>query len=183
MQHQRHTTLMSSSMLAVALWLLSSDNETSTVAQAASTPAERNSMSSSVSVSSDTRIKVALGNNLSSATANIGDAWQGSTTENVTTQNGGAIPAGSQVQGVVVGAISAKWGAHAMLKLDVRSIRVKGHDVSIVASAEPVIARSPRPPTPGAIVGGGVVAALIGEVVLPYGRVMSFTVGEAVSMR
>lgn len=213
MNPQRRTTLVSGAMLAVALWLLSSCNETSTVATAANNPSRSYNTSSSRSVQSGTAINVALGSSISSKTASVGDAWHGTVTQNVTTRNGGMIAAGSQVQGVVVGALPAKSGSRAMLELGVRSIRVNGHEESIAASSPPVIAGSTRARNLGAIAGGVAAGALIGkvvgdgknaavggliggaaatgvvaasdgyQVVLSNGTVMSFTVDQTVALR
>lgn len=213
MNHPQRNTLMSIAMLGAALWLLSSCNETSTSAQAANNSSGSSHATPSHTVQSGTMINVALGSNISSETANVGDAWHGTVTENVSASNGGSIPAGSEVNGVVTGAIAAKRGSRAMLDLGVRSIRVNGHDESVAASTEAVIAGSPRARNLGAIAGGAVAGALIGkavgdgknaavgaliggaaaagvvahskgyQVVLSDGTVMSFTVSETVAMR
>jgi hypothetical protein len=123
------------------------------------------------------------------------------------------IPAGSQVDGVVTGALAARRGSRAMLELGVQRIRVNGHDESITASSEPVIAGSTRARNLGAIAGGAAAGALIGkavgdgknatvggiiggaaaagvvagskgyQVVLTNGTVMTFTVTQTVAMR
>jgi hypothetical protein len=206
------TTLVSGAMLVAALWLLSSCNETSTAAKA-ETNSWDHSTASSHSLRSGTTIGVALGSNISSETANVGDVWHGTMTEAVTTKNSGTIASGSAVDGVVAGVTRAKRGSRAMLYLGVRSIRVDGQDVSVSASSEPVIAGSPRARNLGAIAGGAAVGALIGnavgdgkgaavgavvggaavtgavagskgyQVVLPNGTVMNFTVDQTVAMR
>jgi hypothetical protein len=91
-----------------------------------------------------------------------------------------------------------------MLDLRVRSIRVRGHDESIAASTDPVIAGSARARSLGAIPGRRAVNAFMGgavrdgenprtaagvtgpagyEVVLSDGTVMSFTVNRTVTMQ
>jgi hypothetical protein len=162
---------------------------------------------------SGTTINVMLGNTISSETASVGDAWHGTVANNVEMQNGGMIPAGSQVNGVVTGATGAKRGSRAMLDLAVRGISVNGRNESVVANSEPVIAGSTRARNLGAIAGGAAAGALIGkavgdgknaavggilggaaaagvvagskgyQVVLKDGTAMSFTVNETVSMR
>ena len=158
------------------------------------------------------RIKVALGSDLSSETARVGDVWHGTVTENVRTQNQGVIPPGSEVEGVITGVARTRRGSPAMLELRVQSIQVNGHEESIAASAEPLIARSPDTHRPGAIAGGTSADAPIGEasgdgkhavaagildgaafasvatskgqpVVLSDGTVMGFTVNRTVYMR
>ena len=215
MNHHRNITLAGVAMLGAALCLLSSCNETSTAANASSNPSGRFTTPSSTpsrSLASGTRVHVALNSNISSETASVGDAWHGTVTENVATQ-GGTIPAGSEVNGVVTGVTPAKRGSRAMLDLGVRGIRVDGHDVAVTANTEPVIAGSPRARNLGAIAGGAVAGALIGkavgdgkhgavgailgggaaagvvaaskgyQVVLKDGTVMSFTVSQTVAMR
>lgn len=214
MNHHSRNTIASVAILAAALWLLSSCNETSTTAQAANnTSTKYTPPASSNAVLSGTRINVSLGSNISSETASVGDAWHGTVTENVSTEHGGSIPAGSDVDGVVTGALSAKRGSRAMLELGVRSIRVNGHAEAIAASSEAVIAGSPRARNLGAIAGGAAAGALIGkvvgdgknaavggiiggataagvvagskgyQVVLSDGTVMGFTVNQTVAMR
>jgi hypothetical protein len=206
-------TMVSWAMLVAALWLLSSCNETGTVAEASSSGSGTYATPSPRSVQSGTRFEVSLGSNISSQTASIGDAWHGTVTENVATQNGGMIPAGSEVDGVVAAATPAERGSRAMLELGIRSIRVNGHRESIAASSEPVVAGSTRARNLGAIAGGAVAGALIGkavgdgknaaaggliggvaaagvvagskgyQVVLTDGTVMGFTVTQSVAMR
>ena len=171
MSHTGRTTLAAGTLLFAALWLLNGCGGESTPAQAASLASEGYTAAPARAVLSGTRIRVALAVNLSSETAAAGDAWHGSVTENVRTLNGGIIPAGSVVDGVVAAATSATRGAHALLELGVQSIRVNGHDESIAASAEPVMAGSPLARSDGAIV------------VLSDGTVMSFTVSHTLAMR
>ena len=213
MTHHARASLVPGTLLIIALWLLSGCNDTSTTAQAAGNPPGRAKASSTHFVQSGTRINVALGSTISSENAHVGDAWHGTVTENVMIQNGGVIPAGSDVDGVVMGVTPAKRGSRAMLDLGVRGIRVDGHDEAIVASAESIVAGSPRARNLGAIAGGAAAGALIGkvvgdgknaavggiiggaaaagvvagskgyQVVLPDGTVMSFTVSQNVAMR
>lgn len=211
-QHKR-ATLVAGTLLAASLWLLNGCNETNTVAQAGNAGSEPLRTSSRPSVLSGTRISVALRSTISSEVAMVGDAWHGTVAENVDAENGGRIPAGSQVDGVISGATPAKRGSRAMLDLSVRRIRVNGRDESIVATTEPVIAGSTRARNLGAIAGGAAAGALIGkvvgdgknaavggviggaaaagvvaaskgyQVVLKEGTVMNFTVSETVAMR
>lgn len=213
MNDTKRSLIMSGTLLVAGMWLLSSCNETSSVAQSGDASTQRSTeRSPSNSVLSGTRINVSLGSNVSSETANVGDAWHGTVTENVSTQNG-TIPAGSDVDGVVTGALAAKRGSRAMLQLGVRNIRVNGHSESIAASSEAVIAGSPRARNLGAIAGSAVAGALIGKAVgngehaaagaiiggaaatgvvaaskgyqvrLSSGTVMNFTVDQTVAMR
>jgi len=214
MKQFTRTTWASGAMLGAALWLLSSCNETGSAAQASnSSNASNHPVALSHSLTSGTNFNVALGGNISSESANVGDAWHGTMTEAVTTQNGGSIPAGSNVDGIVTAVTPAKRGSRATLDLGVRSIRVDGHDMAVRASSQAVVAGSPRARNLGAIAGGAAAGALIGkavgdgknaaagaviggaaatgvvvaskgyQVVLPNGTVMGFTVDETVAMR
>jgi len=215
MKQFTRTTWVSAAMLGAALWLLSSCNETGTAAQASNSSSHSSNRSVDVSHSlmSGTNFNVALGSTISSESANVGDAWHGTMTEMVATENGGNIPAGSKVDGVVTGVTPAKRGSRAMLDLGVRSIQVDGRNVSVNASSQAVIAGSPRARNLGAIAGGAAACALIGkvvgdgknaavggliggaaatgvvatskgyQVVLPDGTVMGFTVDQTVAMR
>jgi outer membrane lipoprotein SlyB len=198
------------STLAAALCLLSGCNESNL---ASGGPSDGYGSRATRSVQSGTRIRVALGSDISSETAHVGDAWHGTVSENVATINGGSIPPGSDVDGVVVGVTPAKRGSRAMLELGIRSIRVNGRNEPIGASAAPVVAGSTRARNVGAVAGGTLVGALIGnnvgdgrnataggviggvataaavattngyQVVLSDGAVMSFTVSRTVAIR
>jgi hypothetical protein len=212
-------SLATAVMLAMTLGLSSGCKESSTE-QASASPSGTSTSSStgtssrsSHSLMSGTNINVTLGNTISSETASVGDAWHGTVTNNVEMQNGGMIPAGSEVSGVVTGAVGAKRGSRAMLDLGVRGIRVNGRDEKVTANGEAVIAGSTRARNLGAIAGGAAAGALIGkavgdgknaavggiiggataagvvagskgyQVVLKDGSVMSFTVSQTVAMR
>lgn len=201
--------LTAAATLAAALFALNGCNETTNDAQAANAQAGRTGHT----LLAGTAFNVVLGSTISSETASVGDAWHGTVQENVATQNGGMIAAGSPVHGVVVGVTAAKRGSRAMLDLGIRQIRVNGGDASVTASSEAVIAGSTRARNLGAIAGGAVAGALIGkvvgdgknaavggligggaatavvagskgyQVVLSNGTVMSFTVNQTVAVR
>ena len=204
---------MTGALLVTAMALLSSCNETSTTVQAASNAPRSSSTASTRAVQSGTTIRVALGSSIDSKTAKVGDVWHGTVSENVMNQGESVIAPGSRVEGVVTGARAAQRGSRAMLELGIRGIRVDGHDESIVANSEPVIAGSTRARNLGAIAGSAVAGALIGkavgdgknaavggaigaaaatgvvaasdgyQVVLPDGTIMAFTVNQTVAMR
>jgi len=211
MDHYRRRTLVSVTMLAATLWLLSGCNKTSTI-EVAGDPWGRYRPASHSSILSGAKINVALGRSISAETAKVGDAWHGTLTDYVMTQCENVIPPGSEVEGVVMGVTIAEPGSPAMLELGVRSIRVNGHDESITASAEPVIAGSSRAHKLGAIAGEAAAGDLMGKVmsgvdaaggsllggaaivgamarsrgyqfVLSDGTVMSFTADQTVTMR
>jgi hypothetical protein len=188
MKHTSKIILISGTVLSAALWLLSRPDVVSSVPQAANDPWGRFRLPYSCSVQSGTGIKVALGSNISSETARVGDAWYGTVTEFVMSQNEDVITPGSEVGGLITGVAHADRGSLAMLELGVRSIRVNGHDESIAASADPVVAGSSRARSVGAIdartAAVDAVATSNGhQFVLSDGAVMSFTVNETVVMR
>jgi len=209
MKYRGLAGLAAAAILAAALFALSSCNEADDDAQAANVPMGR----AAHTLLAGTSIDVVLGSTLSSENASVGDAWHGTVQDNVATQNGGLIPAGSPVSGVVVGVTPAKRGSRAMLDLGIQQIRVDGRDESVTASTEAVIAGSTRARNLGAIAGSAVAGALIGkvvgdgknaavggligggaatavvagskgyQVVLSSGTVMSFTVNQTVAVR
>ena len=132
-------------------------------------------------------------------------------TEPLTVGGREVIPGGATVTGVVVEAVEAQRGNRAKLELGVRAVHIGDRKTSLEASAEPVIAGSPRKRNLGAIAGGMAAGALIGEatsdrpgtgaliggavatgavaaskgyqVVLHDGAVMKFVVNEDVAVR
>ncbi|MEO5618470.1 MAG: hypothetical protein ABIS67_11905 [Candidatus Eisenbacteria bacterium] len=198
--------------LLAALGLLSGCNKTSSTLQAAGNAPLGYPTVSSRSVRSGTTIHVALGSHLSSKTAKVGDSWTGTVTENVMNQDESVIPPGSTVDGVVTAVLPDQEGSPPMLALGIRGIRVDGHDESIVASAEPVIAGTAHARNLGAITGEAANGVLIGnfvggrdgamaapidadsvagvvsagdgyQLMLFDGTVISFTVSQTVAMR
>lgn len=209
----RRGSLAAGSVLVASLWLLGGCKEASTTATDASVSHDGGRAPATSYIEAGTRIPVSLGSGLSSESARVGDSWHGTVTENVTTRNGGSLPGGSEVNGVVSGVTAARRGSRAMLELSIRSIRINGRSEAISASAAPVIAGSTRKRNVGAIAGGALAGALIGrsvgdgrngaagavvggaatagvvagtkgyQVVLSSGSVMSFTVSRTVAMR
>jgi hypothetical protein len=152
-------------ILAMTVGLSSGCKEASDTPQASASPSGASRSASAHSFTSGSTISVTLGSTISSETASVGDAWRGTVAENLESQHGGMIPAGSQVNGVVTEVVSAARGSRAMLDLAVRSISVMGRDELVNASGESVIAGSPRARNLGAIAGGVAAGALIGKIV------------------
>jgi hypothetical protein len=157
MTTRTRTSLLTGISLVLTLVLSSGCNDAAGTGQAGK--------SSAHFLSSGSMFNVTLGGAISSETASVGDAWHGTVASNVVTKHGSVIPAGSPVNGVVTGAMGAKRGSRAMLDLAVRNIRVNGRDESIAANGESVVAGSTRARNLGAIAGGAVAGALIGDVV------------------
>jgi hypothetical protein len=116
-----------------------------------------------VTVPVGTVLHVRLGQRLSSETARSGDPWQGVVTIPVIAEGREVIPSGSVLNGVVVHAEKARQGSRARLELRVTSVRVGDRQTSLSASADPVIAGSPRARNLGAIAGGAAAGALLGK--------------------
>lgn len=118
-----------------------------------------------VTVPTGTGIKIAVNAQVSSETAQPGDAWVGTVNAPVVIGTAAPIPAGSKVSGVVVGAMPAEKGSRAFLVLAVRSIEVEGKTYPIRATADSIIAGSTRARNLGAIAGSAAAGALIGKAV------------------
>ena len=116
-----------------------------------------------VTVPSGTVLKVRLDQTLSSETVKSGDRWQGVVTQALNVDGHEVIPLGATVTGVVVEAVEAQRGNRARLELGVRAVHIGDRKTALKASAEPVIAGSPRKRNLGAIAGGVAAGALIGE--------------------
>lgn len=130
------------------------------------TPAEK----PGVTLSEGTPIPVTVGAQISSETANAGDAWSGTVKENVIVGDRVVIPAGSTVEGVVSGVHPAQKGTRAFLVLAVTSVVVDGKSVSVSAGTDSIIAGSTRARNLGAIAGGAAAGALIGKAVGGSGK-------------
>ncbi len=165
MEHKNRNKWIAGAMFAATLYLVVGCNETRTSSQSSGNGPAKSISTSSHAMVSGTRIDVSLGSNISSETAHVGDAWHGTVTQNVQGRDGAMVPAGSQVDGVVTGVTEAVRGSRAMLELGVRTIHVNGRSEPINATAEPVIAGSPRARNLGAIGAGAVAGALIGKAV------------------
>jgi hypothetical protein len=123
-----------------------------------------------VTLAAGTPISVSVSTEVSSETAQVGDAWTGEVTENVIVGNEVVIPAGSTVHGVVNAARPAQKGTLALLDLAVRSVSVGGKTINVSAATEAIEAGSPRARNLGAIAGGAAAGALIGKAVGGSGK-------------
>jgi hypothetical protein len=162
-----------------------------------------------VTVPSGSSLGVTLGTQLTSESANVGDAWSGTVADG---REG--IPAGSAVRGTVSGVRSAEKGNRAMLDLTLSSISVGGRDYRVHGGMEAVVAGSPRARNLGAIgaataagavvghaiggsgkgtligalVGGGAATGVVSQtkgwqVVLKSGTPLTFTTSQALAVR
>jgi len=147
----------------VAGTLLSGCNEEKQVAQ--NDKSSDTQTSNTQSLPSGTAIDVTLGTALTSETAGVGTAWNGSLANAAVLNGRDVIPAGSSVTGTVTGVKAAKKGDRAMLDLGLSSITVNGHNYKVGGTTEAVIAGSTRARNLGAIAGSAAGGALIGKAV------------------
>jgi hypothetical protein len=118
-----------------------------------------------VKVPAGTPVKLKMSVEVDSKVAQRGDTWTGVVSEPVVLGTSAPIPAGSQVQGVVVGAEAAEKGNRAFLALAVTSVTVNGKTQNFPAHTDSIIAGSPRARNLGAVAGGAAAGALIGKAV------------------
>lgn len=118
-----------------------------------------------VTVPAGTALKVAVTAQITSETAQPGDAWEGTINEPLVIGTAAPIPAGSTVRGVVKAVKPAEKGDRAMLQLAITSVVVAGKSHALNASTEEMIAGSTRTRNVGAVAGGAAAGALIGKAV------------------
>lgn len=118
-----------------------------------------------VTVPAGTALKIAVTAQVTSETAQPGDAWEGTVNEPLVIGTAAPIPAGSTVRGVVRAVKPAEKGDRAMLQLAITSVSVGGKSHALSASTEEMIAGSTRTRNVGAVAGGAAAGALIGKAV------------------
>lgn len=123
-----------------------------------------------VTVPAGTAMAISVDAQISTETAQVGDAWSGKVTQPVVVGTSAPIPAGSIVHGVVNAAKPAQSGDRAMLQLAVTSIEVDGKTHMIRASGEEIVAGSTRARNLGAVAGSAAAGALIGKAVGGSGK-------------
>lgn len=123
-----------------------------------------------VNVPAGTALKIAVNAQITSETAQPGDAWEGTIAEPLIIGTAAPIPAGSTVRGVVKAVKPAEKGERAMLQLAITSINVGGKSHSVSATGEEIIAGSTRARNVGAVAGGAAAGALIGKAVGGSGK-------------
>jgi len=158
------TTILATLALASALGLLNSCNgDADAAARLRSRSRTHVQAASGPRLAAGSTILVAIHGPITSKTAHVGDAWSGTISESVTGSNGGVIPAGSAVHGVITGAIAARRGSRAMLDLAVRDIQVNGRTEPVAANAVEIVAGSTRARNLGVIAGGAAAGAVVGN--------------------
>jgi hypothetical protein len=118
-----------------------------------------------VTVPAGTAIQISVDAQITSETAQVGDAWEGKVTAPVVLGTAAPIPAGSVVKGVVKAVKPAQKGDRAMLQLAITSVDVDGKSHSLSASGEEMVAGSTRTRNVGTVAGGAAAGALIGKAV------------------
>jgi len=158
----RHPSFLLSAALVAAV-LLSGCNEQQ-VAQNGTTKQEAPKRAE-LTVPAGSSIDVTLDTRLTSETASVGDAWNGSTRTAAMVDGRQVIPAGSPVVGTITGVTPAKKGDRAMLDLALASVTVDGHSYHMRGSTEAVIAGSTRARNLGAIAGATAAGAVVGQAI------------------
>jgi hypothetical protein len=123
-----------------------------------------------VSIPAGTALKVAVNAQITSETAQPGDAWQGTIAEPLVIGTAAPIPAGSVVHGVVKAVKPAQKGDRAMLQLAITSVEVNGTSHTFNATGESIEAGSTRARNVGAVAGGAAAGALIGKAIGGSGK-------------
>ena len=118
-----------------------------------------------ITVPSETSVTITLSTQLSSETAQVGDAWQGVVKNNIVVGEKTVIPSGSTVSGTVTAVTPAVKGGRALLNLAIGSMTVEGAGYLAHATTEAIEAGSTRARNLGAIAGGAGAGALIGAAV------------------
>ncbi len=118
-----------------------------------------------VTVPAGTSVKITVAAQISSETAQPGDAWEGTVVDPLVIGTAAPIPAGSTVRGVVKAVKPAEKGDRAMLQLAITSVVVQGKSHALSATTEEMIAGSTRTRNVGAVAGGAAAGALIGKAV------------------
>jgi hypothetical protein len=118
-----------------------------------------------VTVPAGTAIQIAVNAQITSETAQVGDAWEGKVTAPVVLGTAAPIPAGSVVKGVVKAVKPAEKGDRAMLQLSITSVEVDGKSHSLSATGEEMVAGSTRTRNVGTVAGGAAAGALIGKAI------------------
>jgi len=133
-------------------------------------PAPSRPSNPGVSIPAGTALKIAVNAQLTSETAQTGDAWEGTITEPLVIGTAAPIPAGSVVHGVVKAVKPAQKGDRAMMQLAITSVEVDGRRHSLNATGEEIVAGSTRARNVGAVAGGAAAGALIGKAVGGSGK-------------
>lgn len=108
-------------------------------------------------------INITLASPITSETASVGQAWNGSVRTTATLDGRRSIAAGSPVSGVVAAVTPARKGDRAMLDLTLTSITIDGRSYRVRGSMESVVAGSTRARNLGAIGAATVAGAIVGH--------------------
>ena len=133
-------------------------------------PAPAAPVNPGVTVPAGTALKIAVIAQISSETAQAGEAWEGTVSEPIIVGTAAPIPAGSTVRGVVRSVKPAEKGDRAMLQLAITSVTVQGKSHAFSATSEELIAGSTRTRNVGAVAGSAAAGALIGKAVGGSGK-------------
>jgi hypothetical protein len=138
---------------------------TAAPAPAPSSPATRKSSGPAMNVKWGTGLLVTVADGISSETAKVGDEWSGTLRSAVIADEREAFPAGSPVHGKVKDVKAAEKGDRALLTLEVTAVEAYDQSWPMSATAEPLLADSPRARNLGGVAGGAAAGALLGGAV------------------
>ena len=161
----RHPAFILSAALAAATLILGCRDDQPVAQQVNENSTNHAPKRAELTVPVGTSIDVTLNTRITSETANVGDAWTGSTRAASVVDGRNLIPAGSSVVGTVSGVTPARKGDRAMLDLALTSVTVDGHSYRVRGSTEAVIAGSTRARNLGAIAGAAAVGAVVGQAI------------------
>ncbi len=165
----RSTSLLTLSAL-LAVGFLSSCRNDAPLAQNAPPSASSSHHVDAATLPSGSSIDVTLSTPLSSETANVGGAWNGTIRSASMLEGRDLIPVGSAVSGTVAGVTPAKQGDRAMLDLALTSVTVGSRSYPMHGSMESVVAGSTRARNLGAIGAAASAGALVGHAIGGSGK-------------
>lgn len=141
----------------------------------------RTAAANRVLVPAGTSLDVRLDSELSTETATRGGTWTGTVTQDVVTNTGLAIPAGSAVAGVVTSNTQGTHSNRPSIDLAVRSVTINGQSRTFRADTPPIVAGSDRAKKIGVIAAGAAAGALLGHTVAKdqHGTLIGSVVGGA----
>jgi len=161
----RHTTFIACVALVAAAALSGCRTEQQVAQNGTSTTSNRTSTPhvADLTLPSGTLVEVTLATPLTSETASVGSAWNGTIRNALVLDGHNVVPAGSSVSGTVTSVKAAHKGDRAMLDLGLTSIAVGDHSYRVHGNTEAIIAGSTRARNLAAIGAATVAGAVVGH--------------------
>jgi len=149
----------------IAVTALSGCKSDETVAQNDTSSGTTTRHANEVTLPSGSMVDITLSTPLTSESAHVGSAWNGSIRNASMLEGRNLIPVGSSVSGTVSGVTPAKKGDRAMLDLVMTSVSIDGHDYPIHGNMESIVAGSTRARNLGAIGAATAAGAIAGHAI------------------